>query len=88
VTEVELEDGQRLPGYYRRHFNAVTRAASDKGRRVEREEIVFALLNNVDEGNTPDGYVNLLLDLTLEEPDQIWMKKSRQMARVFGSLIR
>jgi len=68
VTEVELEAGQKLPGYYRRYFNAVTRAASDKGRRVEREEIVFTLVNNVDEGRTPDGYVNLLLDLTLEEP--------------------
>jgi hypothetical protein len=65
-----LDETATYPTYYRRYFDAVTRAASDKGRRVERENIMFELIENVDRGLTPDGFVNLLVDLppTPSEP--------------------
>jgi uncharacterized protein with ParB-like and HNH nuclease domain len=58
-----LDEAETYPSYFRRYFDAVTRAASDKGRRVERENIMYELIKNVDDGNTPDGYVNLLADV-------------------------
>jgi hypothetical protein len=61
VTRIEDTEGQ--PTYYRRYFDAVTRAASDKGRRVERQEIVTLLIDRLDRGITEDVYVNLLLPL-------------------------
>jgi len=56
----ELIEDPKLPSYYRRYFNAVTRAASDKGRRAERDGIVSKMILNMDDGKTPDGYVDLL----------------------------
>ncbi|HEX4008187.1 MAG TPA: DUF262 domain-containing protein [Acidobacteriaceae bacterium] len=47
-----LEDAQNLSEPYRRYFDSVTRAASDKGRRVEREEIMFEAIRMADEGIT------------------------------------
>jgi Protein of unknown function DUF262 len=61
LSITNLEGAESYPGNYRKYFDAVTRAASDKGRRVERERIVYELIKNVDEGLTPDGFTNVLL---------------------------
>lgn len=58
-----LEETEGRPSYYRKYFDAVTRAASDKGRRAERGSIMNALVQNVDVGSTPDGWEDLLADI-------------------------
>lgn len=55
LNVTSIEETEDKPLYYRRYFDAVTRAASDKGRRFEREKIVYDLVRNVDEDRTPDG---------------------------------
>lgn len=45
-----LEDTENRPEYYRRYFEAVSRAASDKNRRAERESIVIQIINGVESG--------------------------------------
>ena len=69
LTVTSLEEAANYPSYYRRYFDAVTRAASDKGRRIEREEIVSKIMRNVDEGLTPDGFVNLLLNVSSDSSE-------------------
>ncbi len=62
-----LEEAQTLPRPYRRYFDAVTRAASDKGRRAEREEIMYEAISRADEGHTVDGWENLFAQPPLPE---------------------
>jgi hypothetical protein len=64
-----LDEVENYPPYYGRYFDAVTRAASDKGRRAERSQIMDELIRNVDEGSTPDGFTDLLADSTPVLPE-------------------
>jgi hypothetical protein len=50
VTQDDI--GADRPAYVVRYFDAVTRAASDKGRRAERENIVFDLIRVADAGGS------------------------------------
>jgi hypothetical protein len=65
LNATKLEDTEGKPQYFRRYFDAVTRAASDKGRRVVREEIVFRLIETIESGGTlqdiPEAYQTDLL---------------------------
>ena len=63
-----LEEAQTLDAPYQRYFDAVTRAASDKGRRVQREEIMYAAISSADEGSTLGGWENLFAQLPAEDP--------------------
>lgn len=56
ITSLEEAEAHSLK--YRRYFDAVTRAASDKGRRAEREAILYELIKSVDMGLSPDGFTN------------------------------
>jgi uncharacterized protein with ParB-like and HNH nuclease domain len=47
-----LDAAQAAPVPYRIYFDAVTRAASDKGRRAGREEIMYSAIVSADEGHT------------------------------------
>jgi Protein of unknown function DUF262 len=53
ILEVNsLDAAQSAPPLYRAYFDAVTRAASDKGRRTDREEIMYSTILSADEGHT------------------------------------
>jgi hypothetical protein len=54
-----LEEAEAHSAKFRRYFDAVTRAASDKGRRVEREAILYEIIRNVDAGLT-QGFTDSL----------------------------
>jgi hypothetical protein len=66
LNVTNLEQAEYYPPYYARYFDAVTRAASDKGRRVEREDIVYQLMQKVDEGH--DENLDLFADSTPGSP--------------------
>jgi hypothetical protein len=48
LNATKLEDTEDKPRFFRQYFDAVTRAASDKGRRIVRENIVYNLMTAVD----------------------------------------
>jgi hypothetical protein len=54
-----LEAAQDATQPYRLYFDAVTRAASDKGRRSKREEIMFSAITTIDDGGTPEQWEGL-----------------------------
>jgi hypothetical protein len=41
---------------YRAYFDAVTRAATDKGRRAEREEIMYSAILSAENGETAERW--------------------------------
>jgi hypothetical protein len=55
LNVTSLEEAEEKPAHFQRYFDAVTRAASDKGRRVERETIMYELIRNIDEGHPYNG---------------------------------
>lgn len=59
ILEVNsLDAAQFAPAPYRAYFDAVTRAASDKGRRTLRETIMYNAILSADEGKTIEQWEN------------------------------
>jgi hypothetical protein len=53
LVSVRANDLEGKPQTYAEYFEAVTRAASDKGRRVAREQILFDLIKAAEEPTPP-----------------------------------
>jgi len=56
LNSVRANDLDGRPNNYAEYFEAVTRAASDKGRRTAREEILFDLIVEEDTGANGNGF--------------------------------